>query len=378
MGTQGHGARIGSGSWRRLLPDDGHKTLIALGVIAAMFVGLIFVTPVFMGTLPSFVGGGADCEVAPPKDSTQSGTARADIPADYLKLYQDAGREIGVQWNVLAAVGKRESDHGRSTMPGVQSGTNHAGAAGPMQFLISTWGGKAKIKMPSKVNGYATDGDGDGWADVYNPADAIPAAAKMLKRNGAPQKLEQALFAYNRAMWYVRQVLAIAKNYANEGVIPVPEKPAEDCDVSDRPGADQGPVVEEILAYAMKQRGKPYIWGGTGPRGFDCSGIIYMAYREAGLSIPRTTFGQWPFGVKIQAGTERPGDLVFFNSGPGTSANNPGHVGMVVSKGKMIEARCTRCGPIKVTSYTDRPNKVGFTRPLDHPAVRRQIAQRQA
>jgi peptidoglycan DL-endopeptidase CwlO len=98
-----------------------------------------------------------------------------------------------------------------------------------------------------------------------------------------------------------------------------------------------------------------------------------MAYRSVGLTIPRTTFGQWPFGVNVPEGEEQAGDLVFFNSGPGTGPSNPGHVGMVVSPGKMVEARCTLCGPIKVTSYKERTGIVGFTRPLQNPQVLAQL-----
>ncbi len=177
-----------------------------------------------------------------------------------LELYKKHGEAVGVQWNVLAAVGKRETDHGRSKLPGVQSGTNYAGAAGPMQFLISTWGGKAQIKIPSEFNGYASDGDDDGVADVYNPADAILGAAKMLKRNGAPDDLRRALFVYNRANWYVDQVLEIAARYAESGEVEVPPEANPACEVAyDAPNA----VVDKILDYALAQRGKPYIWGGT-------------------------------------------------------------------------------------------------------------------
>src|SRR5690606_27990039 len=129
-------------------------------------------------------GFGADCAEAAADREDVSRSARDDIPEDYLRLYKEHGARVGVQWNVLAAIGKRETDHGRSTLPGVRSGTNYAGAAGPMQFLISTWGGKPRIDVRSEtVNGYASDGDGDGIADVYNPADAILGAARMLKRN---------------------------------------------------------------------------------------------------------------------------------------------------------------------------------------------------
>ena len=349
----------------------------------AMIVGLtglvltsLIMAPMLLSTFPSFLNGfggfTTDCAAAASRESGLSKTAEQDIPSDYLALYKKDGAKVGVQWAVLAAVGKRETDHGRSNLPGVKSGTNYAGAAGPMQFLVGTWGGKAEIKMPSKVNGYASDGDGDGWADIYNPADAILGAAKMLKRNGAPDDLRRALFTYNRAIWYVDQVLAIAKGYAADGSLDTPPEANPACD---SPYVDAAPnqVVREILQYALAQRGKPYRWGGTGPDAFDCSGIVYMAYRSAGLTIPRTTFGQWPFGEQVPQGDERPGDLVFFNAGPGTSAEHPGHVGLIVSPGKMVEARCTLCGPIKMSSYSDRAGVVGFTRPLSNPDVREQL-----
>ncbi|GAA0987725.1 NlpC/P60 family protein [Acrocarpospora macrocephala] len=338
--------------------------LLAVALPLTLFGSIVLMTPLPGGL---FGGGGAECEV---DTGDLSETAKEDIPPEYLALYKKHGAAIGVQWNVLAAVGKRETDHGRSDLPGVKSGTNEAGAAGPMQFLISTWGGKARIEIPSEFNGYASDGDEDGIADVYNPADAILGAAKMLKRNGAPDDLRKAIFVYNRATWYVDQVLEIAARYAASGEVGVPPENNPDCDFTvQAPSA----VVAKILEYALAQRGKPYRWGGTGPDAYDCSGIIYMAYRNAGLSIPRTTFGQWPFGEKVDAGEEQAGDLVFFNAGPGTSVTNPGHVGMIVSPGKMIEARCTLCGPIKITTYKDRIGIVGYTRPLQNPDVLEQL-----
>ncbi|GAA0378335.1 NlpC/P60 family protein [Microbispora corallina] len=357
--------RLASGgrSWRAI------AVALALIVPMTLFGSIILMTP-----SPSVLLGGRNAEdCAEAATGTDvSATAQTDIPRDYLELYKKFGRQIGVQWNVLAAIGKRETDHGRSSLPGVSSGTNYAGAAGPMQFLVSTWGGKTRIKIGPDVNGYASDGDGDGYGDIYDPADAILGAARMLKRNGAPDDLKRAIFVYNRATWYVDQVLEIARRYAANGQIQLPPEADPACDSSYVASAPDD-VVRTILEYALAQRGKPYRWGGTGPDAFDCSGIIYMAYRNAGLSIPRTTFGQWPFGVRVQPGSEQPGDLVFFNAGPGTSKDHPGHVGMVVSPGKMIEARCTLCGPIKVTTYGDRPNIVGFTRPLENEDVVEQL-----
>jgi Transglycosylase SLT domain len=109
---------------------------------------------------------------------------------------------------VLAAIGKVETNHGRLQAPGVTSGANFAGAAGPMQIGI---GGKAG----NTFGAYAVDGDGDGISNVDNPADAIFTAASYLCRNGGGNggDLSRAVFAYNHADWYVTKVLAIASTY---------------------------------------------------------------------------------------------------------------------------------------------------------------------
>src|SRR5918992_5486351 len=106
--------------------------------------------------------------------------ALADIPTNYLVAYQGAALRFGVDWAVLAAIGKVECDHGRNRAAGCSPpGTvNGAGATGPMQFLGSTWrAGTPSMSVPaidsptvSAARGYAADGDGDGLADVWNPA----------------------------------------------------------------------------------------------------------------------------------------------------------------------------------------------------------------
>lgn len=120
-----------------------------------------------------------------------SGAARNDIPPAYLKLYMQAGEGYGVDWAILAAIGWRETNHGRPN----RCPTSSAGARGPMQFMPGTWAG------------YGEDGD------VCDPRDAIPAAARLLKANGAPGDYQRALFAYNPAQWYVDQVLEQAAKY---------------------------------------------------------------------------------------------------------------------------------------------------------------------
>ncbi len=125
----------------------------------------------------------------------------AGRPASYLDLYrQSAARYCaGLSWTVLAAIGQIESGHGRNTGP------SKAGALGPMQFLPSTW----RI--------WGIPGFGDTTADIMNPYDAVPSAARYLCASGAAYggtSLYRAIFAYNHADWYVREVLALAGEYA--------------------------------------------------------------------------------------------------------------------------------------------------------------------
>src|SRR6266480_5367821 len=187
------------------------------GARAALFgtAALLLLIVVIVGGIVSSLSTSAT--VAP------SPAAIADIPADYLALYQRAAARFGVDWAVLAAIGKLECDHGRSQVAGCNPpGTvNRAGATGPMQFLGPTWRASAPpMTVPAVVppttstaEGYATDGDGDGLADVWSPADAIAAAARLLAANGAPGDYRQALFAYNPSTAYVDAVLTQAAEY---------------------------------------------------------------------------------------------------------------------------------------------------------------------
>jgi soluble lytic murein transglycosylase-like protein len=134
-----------------------------------------------------------------------SPAAVADIPASYLRLYRHAGARYRLPWSVLAAIGKVESDHGRVRLPGVRSGSNWAGACGPMQ-LGCVPGSKAG-------NSWARYGRGR----PYDPAQAIPAAARHLVDHGARHHLDQALFAYNHSWSYVAKVKQLARRYARGG-----------------------------------------------------------------------------------------------------------------------------------------------------------------
>jgi len=115
------------------------------------------------------------------------------IPPFLLPIYQAAGIQYGVRWEILAAINEIESDYGRNL------NVSSAGAVGWMQFLPSTW------RM------YGVDANGDGVKDPYNPVDAVFAAARYLKAAGADQDIRRAVFAYNHADWYVDSVMLRAQ-----------------------------------------------------------------------------------------------------------------------------------------------------------------------
>jgi hypothetical protein len=149
----------------------------------------------------------------PARQAPPSRTAKADIPRAYLRLYLQAAASHcpGLSWAVLAGVGKVESDHGRAPLPGVHAGWNHAGAAGPMQFGIG------KGRAGNAWARFGRDDDHDGRTSVYDPGDAIPAAARYLCHAGAPRRLDAALYAYNPSWGYVTRVKAIARGYGGGG-----------------------------------------------------------------------------------------------------------------------------------------------------------------
>jgi len=298
---------------------------------------------------------------------------RNSIPADYLRLYQQAGHVFGVSWTLLAGIGEVESNHGRSTLPGVHSGANPFGAAGPMQIGIggaagNTWGGVPVHPATEPVSGVATDFNHDGSASVYEPADAVAGAAKFLLQHGVLTNPSGAIFDYNHLASYVQAVLHWAGVYAGGAfTVAVATPSPEQCNNSG-PASDQvaNRTVATVIAYARQQIGKPYLWGGTGPDAFDCSGLMMMAYRTAGIDIPRTSEEQWVWGPRVPPGHEQPGDLVFFAGSDGTTSS-PGHVALVIGHGQMIEAYATGF-PIRIAPYgpggaAGDTNPVGFTRP---------------
>jgi hypothetical protein len=115
------------------------------------------------------------------------------VPPFLLPIYQAAGIEYGIRWEILAAINEIETDYGRNL------NVSSAGALGWMQFMPATW------------KAYGVDANKDGRKDPYNPVDAIFAAARYLKAANYANDVRAALWAYNHADWYVDSVLLRAR-----------------------------------------------------------------------------------------------------------------------------------------------------------------------
>lgn len=299
-------------------------TRIAAASLAALVVLLAVCAGAAGGLATSLTGGG---DSADDGGSRPSGTALADIPPDYLLFYRAAATTCpGLDWTVLAAVGSIESDHGRSTLPGVHSGANFAGARGPMQFLPATFAAVTARHPPPP--------GGARQPSPYDPHDAIHAAAAYLCDAGArgSRDLPAALYTYNNSDTYVDAVLTRSAQYRADSA-------------TTGPGSA---TAQRVIAFGRDQLGLPYVWGGDGSQltelpdgrtrvtgGFDCSGLTRAAYAAAGVDIPRTARSQFAAGPQVPAGQPlEPGDLIFY----GSSAATVHHVGIYIGGGKMIHA----------------------------------------
>lgn len=110
--------------------------------------------------------------------------------------------------------------------------------------------------------------------------------------------------------------------------------PAPPPERSPRILVDANPALE----FARARIGSPYQWGGTGAGGFDCSGLVQLAFTRAGVRLPRTTSDQARYGLRVPRQHIRPGDLVFFGRGPGSID----HVGIASGNGRFVHASSSR------------------------------------
>ncbi|MEE2039486.1 C40 family peptidase [Nocardiopsis sp. CT-R113] len=236
---------------------------------------------------------------------------------------------------------------------------------------------------------FGVDGNNDGQVNVWDPHDNITSGAFRLayyaekaRKEGTgsacPSRpnvspLECTLYIHNNASWYVAQVMDVIEYYNNSDIAPTSPPAniqtasmvsdgAKDCEEQGgnaTRAAFLGNASEEhrtVVEFARSKIGMPYIWGGTGPSGYDCSGLLLAAWNSMGVTVPRVTDSQWNLGEPgpgygngtaqtvldqaqgdaLDVSVLQPGDFVFFHY-PGGSPF-PSHVGMYSGGGQMIHA----------------------------------------
>jgi cell wall-associated NlpC family hydrolase len=205
-----------------------------------------------------------------------------------------------------------------------------------MQFLTTTfaaWG----VLAPDRPPGAAPDAN-NAWDAIFTAARYLCAGADHL------DDVRSAILRYNHSDAYANQVLEKAAQYGLGG-------PASSAPPTGAAGAGDAAV-----AAALTQLGVPYVWGGETPGvGFDCSGLVQWAFAQAGVSLPRTTFGQIDVGIPVPLDQLRPGDLVFSRSVRGGEVVDMGHVAIYAGAGQVVVAPHT--------------GVVVSLRPLDPPRV---------
>jgi cell wall-associated NlpC family hydrolase len=139
-----------------------------------------------------------------------------------------------------------------------------------------------------------------------------------------------------------------------------PQKPTPDFPAAPNPFLAGGALTDAgkdnpVVSIAAQYLGVPYLWGGARPKiGFDCSGLVKYVFAQLGVSLPHFAASQWhtPDGVWVAPNHLQPGDLVFFTGSDG-SRKEPGHVGIYVGDGYLIDAPHTGAF-VQIDSLTER------------------------
>ena len=132
----------------------------------------------------------------------------------------------------------------------------------------------------------------------------------------------------------------VYSQYVSEGRVAV---------IGDDPNASE--LGRQIVEYALQYEGYPYVWGGTSPSGFDCSGFTTYVFRHFGVTLNRVACDQARNGVAVDTSALQPGDLLCFYS----SADYIGHVGIYIGNNRFIHASTYTTGVIisELSGYYD-------------------------
>ena len=358
---------------------SGHRSRLSLlaacacGVAALVVVALAGTVMAILGSDLACLGGGGGVVASAP--ATRA--AVEEIPPKRLRIYQEAGRKIDIDWTFLASIGTQECGQGACHE------VSSSGCAGPMQIAYVRGSACSPGSGPTIWERFKVDGDGDGKTSIFDPVDAIFTAARILRKvlgappaGGSYAAYREAACGYYGACGdsvanYADEVMGRAVEYGFHGKgSPPPEDPkraepvesssagttGSSCGASTSAGSTSG---NEIVRIAQSQLGRaesplgsncnPYgpcvewcslfvawVWekagvplkGGTAPYAYSGSIYEWAAAHDAGATLPGGSApGESPFTVAEPNGarvlpptaTPAPGDAVLFGSGPQAS-----------------------------------------------------------
>lgn len=322
---------MSAGPRRRLWPLG----LLAVPVTVAAVV-VAAVAALVGATAPCLVGGGTAQAAGPLAGPEPTRDALREIPPRFLTIYREAGTALDISWPFLASIGYQECGHGTGNCYVV----NPSGCAGPMEMAYVRGSAcSPDPSVPTVWERFRTDGDGDGKTSIFDPADAVFTAAKLLRRaDGAPPAggsypaYHQAACSYYGACGdavadYADEVMSRAVEYGfvAEGGEEVPSRtaPGGPREARDTPPPGGGPQCEGGSALPTGRGPMGPVHKATAPRhlaplpmppasapGIECDArivpdVIYLA-RRFGLLVTacygiHATDGEHPLGAAIDA-----------------------------------------------------------------------------
>lgn len=208
-----------------------------------------------------------------------------------------------------------------------------------------------------------------GFAGAALPGTDALVSAATADRLGLPSGNAALVSAPDADAYALRDTLLdLLPEGSGVSVLPMAGAPVEVVDAPPEAAPPPGGLagldgerIEAAIAAAESRLGLPYVWGGSGPNVFDCSGLVQWSFRQAGVELPRVTHEQWRTGVQLPYEQARRGDLIFWRTDPA----RPGyisHVAIYLGDGMMLEA--PRSGDVVKVTDVRLDNLAGIIRIL--------------
>ncbi|OZM75214.1 hypothetical protein CFN78_03380 [Amycolatopsis antarctica] len=303
------------------------------GMVVGLILAAVFAVVLATGTVVAVVGneqerlaqGGVQnlsCEAA--VGPTQPGSPGAGV-ADAQELDEEQQGIVAL----IIAIGKQRNMSPRAWQVAIQAGMTESklrnltygdrDSLGIFQMRPSMgWGTVAQVTDPPyQVNKF------------YDVLEAVPKweerrpgeAAQAVERSGFPDRYHK---------WEPMAVHLVE----NLGQV----QNASGCGEGVGPALPPNEAAAASIQFALREQGKPYIWGATGPNSYDCSGLMLRAYESAGINLPRVSRDQYKAGAMLPVEEAQPGDLLFWATDP-ANPTTIHHVAMYLGDGQMVEAQ---------------------------------------